>query len=87
MEGTCLPDGSALKRVVIPSFYFNFGVPLLWLINGQILKRMLCWLLFRGGGGGVNDLNQKGAKQSGNTGDNILNHDFLMCMLGAHYII
>ena len=40
-----------------------------------------------GGGGGVNDLNQKGAKQSGNTGDNILNHDFLMCMLGAHYII
>ena len=35
----------------------------------------------------MNDLNQKGAKQSGNTGDNILNDDFLMCMSGAHYII
>ena len=28
--------------------YFIFGVPLVWSINGQSLKRKLCWLLSRG---------------------------------------
>lgn len=84
--GVCLPDGNALKREVMPSFYFSFEVPLLWLIHGQSLKKiMLFWLLFRGGGGMT--LIKRAENDLGTHLHKILNHDFLMCMVGAHYII